>query len=386
MTFLPNARLLGLASLGALMASPALAQDDAYTSGGVSVGQSKTTVNASGITAGLLPGFSTSSNSTDEKDTAFRVFGGYQFNRNFALEGGYFYLGKNSFNAITVPGGTLSGETKVQGVHLDLVGTLPLTERFSALARLGAQQAWSHTSTSGSGAAAGASGTRKHNDGGLKWGLGLQYALNPSMLLRGEVERYRIKDVVGQRQHVNLLSMSLVFPFGRTPEPRRAAAPAYVPPVVSTPAPPVAIYVAPPPVPAPAPVAAAPGPQRVSLSADALFGSNQYNLRPAGTAELDRFSQQLEGATYQSIRVEGHTDRMGSTAFNQNLSEARAASVKDYLVIHGRIDPARIGAKGMSEGTPVTAAADCADSLPRAQLIECLQPDRRVDIEVTGTR
>ena len=61
-------------------------------------------------------------------------------------------------------------------------------------------------------------------------------------------------------------------------------------------------------------------------------------------------------------------------------------SVKDYLVIHGRIDPARISATGLSEGQPVTAAADCPDSLSRARLIECLQPDRRVEIEVTGTR
>lgn len=391
MTRLPASRLLGLASLGVLMAAPALAQDAAYTYGGVSVGQSKTNVNANGIAAGLLPGFSASSSSTDEKDTAFRVFGGYQFNRNFALEGGYFHLGKNSFNAVTVPGGNLSGRSEVQGLALDLVGTLPMTDRFSALGRVGAQHAWSKSSFSGSGAAAGVVGSSKRDDSGLKWGLGLQYELTPSMLLRGEVERYRIKDAVGERQHVDLFSVSLVFPFGRSAEPRRAAAPAYVPPVAAyvappTPmAPPMASPMAPP-VAAPAPVAAVPMPQRVSLSADALFGSNQHTLRPAGTADLDRFSQQLTGTTYQSISVEGYTDRMGSTAFNQNLSEQRAASVKDYLVIHGRIDPTRIGAKGMSESAPVTGAADCADSLPRAQLIECLQPDRRVEIEVTGTR
>ena len=52
----------------------------------------------------------------------------------------------------------------------------------------------------------------------------------------------------------------------------------------------------------------------------------------------------------------------------------------------GNIDPARISATGLSEGQPVTAAADCPDSLSRARLIECLQPDRRVEIEVTGTR
>ena len=162
----------------------------------------------------------------------------------------------------------------------------------------------------------------------------------------------------------------------------------YVPPVVAAPVvmAPVAAYVAPPAPPAPAPVAVVPARQRVSLSADALFGSDKSTVRPEGKAELDTFSTQLGGATYESISVEGHADRMGSTAYNQTLSNARATAVKDYLVVHGKIDPAKISATGMSEGSPVTAMADCSDRLPRAQLITCLQPDRRVEIEVTGTR
>ena len=71
---------------------------------------------------------------------------------------------------------------------------------------------------------------------------------------------------------------------------------------------------------------------------------------------------------------------------NQRLSEQRASAVKDYLVVQGRIDPARISASGLGEARPVTAAGDCNDRLPRARLIECLQPDRRVEIEVQGTR
>jgi OOP family OmpA-OmpF porin len=77
---------------------------------------------------------------------------------------------------------------------------------------------------------------------------------------------------------------------------------------------------------------------------------------------------------------------MGSDAYNQTLSEERAASVKNYLVTSGRIDPAKINAVGKGEGTPVTQAADCSDKLGRAQLITCLHPDRRVEVEVTGTR
>lgn len=382
----PASRLLGLASLGILMAAPAMAQDTSLYYGGASVGQSKTGTDANGLTSGLLPGVSAASSTTDEKDTAYKLFGGYQFNRNFAIEGGYFNLGKNSFNAATVPAGNLTGETKVQGVNLDLVGTLPLTERLSALARIGAHHAWSKSTFSGSGAAAGVPGSNKRDDSGYQMGLGMQYELNPSMWVRGEIERYRTKDAVGQRTNVDLVTVSLVFPFGRAQAPRRAAAPAYVPPQAAEPAPtpPVAVYVAPPAPPAPVPVV--PARQRVSLSADALFGSNQSVVRQKGQTDLDQFGQQLGGATYETISVEGHTDRMGSTAANQTLSDARAASVKDYLVIHGNIDPARISATGKSEGQPVTAAADCPDSLSRTRLIECLQPDRRVEIEVTGTR
>jgi OOP family OmpA-OmpF porin len=380
----PAFHLLGLASLGALIAVPALAQDTSHYYSGVSVGQSKTDIDANGLTSGLLPGVSAASSTTDEKDTAYKLFGGYQFNRNLAIEGGYFTLGKNSFNAVTSPAGTLAGETKVQGLNLDLVGTLPLTERLSALARIGAHHTWSKSRFSGGGAAAAVADNGKRDDSGYKVGLGLQYEVNPSMWIRGELERYRVKNAVGHGANVDLLSVSLVFPFGRAPEPRRAAAPVYVAPVMAAPVvmAPVAAYVAPPTPPAPV----EPPRQRVSLSADALFGSAKSTVRPEGQAELDTFSSQLGGTTYDSISVEGHADRMGSSEYNQTLSNARAASVKDYLVVNGKIDPAKISASGMSEGRPVTALADCSDRLPRAQLIECLQPDRRVEIEVTGTR
>lgn len=382
-------RLLGLASLGALLAAPALAQDTSHYYGGVSAGQSKTDVDAAGLTSGLLPGAAAASSTIDDKGNAFKVFGGYQFNRNIAIEGGYFHLGKSSFNAVTVPGGTLAGESKVQGLNLDLVGTLPLTERFSALARVGVQHAWSKSTFSGTGAGAGVAGSSKRNDSDAKVGLGMQYEISPAMWVRGEFERYRIKNAVGQRNNVDVASVSLVFPFGRAPAPRMAAAPAYVAPAPA-PAPmaPAVVYVAPPvaPTPAPAPVAAAPVPQRVSFSADTLFGFDASAVRPEGKTALDTFSNQLGGATYSSITVEGYTDRKGSEAYNQTLSGERANAVKEYLVTNGKIDPAKISAVGKGESSPVTKMEDCSDKMSRAKLITCLQPDRRVEVEVTGTR
>ncbi|MDP1895523.1 MAG: OmpA family protein [Hydrogenophaga sp.] len=389
-TLRPTIGLLCLAGLGTFLAVPALAQDTSHYYGGVSVGQSKTQTDAAGLTLGLLPGVGVLNSTTDEKDTAYKLFGGYQFNRNIALEGGYFDLGKNSFNANTVPAGTLAGESRVHGLNLDLVGTLPFTERFSALARVGVQHAWSKSTASGTGAGALVAPNSKHNDSGAKVGFGLQYEMSPAVWIRGEVERYRIKNAVGQRNNVDVATLSLVFPFGRAPVQRVAAAPAYVAPAPAYVAP-APVYVTPAPqvvivTPPPAPVVVTPAPQRVNFSADTLFGFDTANVRPEGRAALDKFSNQLAGTRYDTITVEGHTDRKGSAAYNQTLSTERAESVKAYLVNSGRLDPARISAVGKGESMPITTAADCSDKLPRAQLIACLQPDRRVDVEVTGTR
>lgn len=150
MKTLPTVRVLGLASLSMFAAASTLAQDTSHYYGGVSVGLSRTDINVPGLTTGLVPSVgSVPDVTTDEKDTDYKLFGRYQFNRNIALEGGYFNLGKSSFTANTSPAGTLAGETKVHGINLDLVGTLPLTERLSALGRIGAQHLQWHWGRSG---------------------------------------------------------------------------------------------------------------------------------------------------------------------------------------------------------------------------------------------
>lgn len=134
-------------------------------------------------------------------------------------------------------------------------------------------------------------------------------------------------------------------------------------------------------MPAPAPV-----PQRVSMSAESLFGFDASAVKPEGRAELDKFARDLSSANYQTVTVEGHTDRLGSDAYNQKLSEERANAVKNYLVTSGRLDGSKISAVGKGESMPVTKAEDCKGNQRTAALVACLQPDRRVDVEVTGTR
>ncbi len=165
------------------------------------------------------------------------------------------------------------------------------------------------------------------------------------------------------------------------------------PPLPNTPCgpQPVAQYVAPAPAPVAqaAPVAAPPpAPQivreRVALDADALFDFDKAVLRPKGRDALDAFMGKFQGAELQTITAVGHTDRLGSDQYNQRLSEQRAAAVKDYLVSKG-IEPSNVRAEGMGESQPVTKAGECVGGKSK-KLIACLQPDRRVEIEVIGTR
>jgi len=80
----------------------------------------------------------------------------------------------------------------------------------------------------------------------------------------------------------------------------------------------------------------------------------------------------------------GHTDRIGSDAYNQKLSERRAASVKSYLVSKG-VEANRVYTEGKGEKQPVTQPGQCPGA-KSAKVIACLQPDRRVDIELIGTK
>jgi len=135
-------------------------------------------------------------------------------------------------------------------------------------------------------------------------------------------------------------------------------------------------------------VLAAAAPQRVvrkvTFDADTLFDFDKAVLRPEGKTALDAFAGQLGGVDVAAIMAVGHTDRFGSNRYNQALSERRAASVKDYLVAKG-VQPRSVQTRGMGETQPVTKAGDCLGR-QSAKVVACLQPDRRVEVELTGTR
>lgn len=381
-------RLLAVCGLAPFVSAGAFAQaqEGGYYYGGLGVGAARAKLDAEAITREQA-GVTASGFERDDRDTTYKVFGGYQLNRNLGIELGYFRLGSFGFNANTTPAGTLAARSSLQGVNLDLVGTLPLSERWAALGRVGAQYARTRTTLNGTGAAAVLNGTPSERKTNYKVGAGLQYAFSPSFLVRGEVDRYRVSDAVNHRLNVDTLSLSLVFPFGRAESPPpRAMAPVYVAPA---PAPEPVVVQAPPPAvvePPPPPVPVVVPLRRVSFSAESLYGFDKSTLQPDGRSALDTFARELDGTKFDMITVEGHTDRLGTPAYNQTLSQERADAVKSYLVTSGKVDPMKITAVGKGEGSPVTATGDCKGTAATAALIACLQPDRRVEIEVAGTR
>ena len=376
------------------MSPYALAQERPYFYTGVSVGQSQSQLDEQATVNNLL-GYKVPTTGTRRtpEDTGYRLFGGYQMTRNFALEGGYFNLGKSVFDTTTLAG-PLRAQTEAEGVNLDMVYTLPVSERWSVLGRLGAQYAHTRTGYDGRGLAAGRApyvvgvGHSNKEDSNLKVGVGVQYELSRSLFLRGEAERYRIHDGINTKGDIDLYSVSLVVPIGREGRrqaPAMAPTPYVAPAPVAAPAPPPSPMPVATPPPPPPPVVA-PAARRIQFSADSLFSFDKATLRPDGQAALDNFARELKGARFNTITVEGNTDRLGSTAYNQKLSAQRAQSVKDYLSNTIGIDASRISAFGKGESNPVTKPEDCKGNKATPALIACLQPDRRVDVEVTGER
>ena len=382
--------LITAAVLCALPTTAVLAQaGDSYYYWGAGVGQSRLRIDDRRITETLAASnLTTTAIGHDERHVGYKVFVGRQFNRYFGTELGFFDLGKFGYNATTTPAGTLNSSFRVQGANLGVVGTMPLTDNFSLLARIGGQYARTRANVSGTGAVVVGNARPSDRKTNLKIGLGMQYELSPAMLVRAEVERFRVSDAMGNDPRVAMYSVSVVFPFGRADTaPRRSmATPTYDSPRVTQapdPLPPVVVA----PLEPTAPVAAFAPPvmRRVNYAAESFFGFDRSELRPEGMRVLDTFVSELGNTRFETITVQGHADRLGTTEYNQTLSMARAEAVKTYLVNTGRLDGSRIVAVGRSESEPVTLPEACKGPMS-APVIACLQPDRRVQIDVAGSR
>lgn len=214
-------------------------------------------------------------------------------------------------------------------------------------------------------------------------GLGAQYLFNDSFGLQADLRHQWSRAEVKVNNGVvsssdtqtignNLLSLGAIFRFGAPAA--VAALPESQPIPEPTPA-----AAEPEPAPAPAPVAAEPCTPKfetVTIEAEKLFGFDKSKLQAGSKPILDEAAAKIKAnPAVGLVLVTGHTDRIGSDAYNQKLSERRANEVKAYLVSQG-VDASRLQAVGKGESEPVVTC----DGAKSKKVIQCLQPNRRVVI------
>lgn len=340
MRMLSASASFSLSALAALASFPVLAASDNGWYLGGNLGLSNASIDNERITDSMLnAGFSTTSFRDDERDLGFKLLAGYQFNRYLAIEGGYFDLGEFGFTATTAPPGRLNGDVTFRGVNLDLVALLPITERWSGFARVGANHAKAKSAFSGSGAVNVPPSRRENEERSMnaKFGLGMQYLISPAWAVRLEAERYRIDDSVANDGDIDLLSLGLVYRFfgGRT-----ALAPA-------------AVVAAATPKPRTAPAAATT--EEYCSILDIQFEINADEIQREEQEKLAVLGTFLKKYPDTTAVIEGHTDNVGSPAQNRQLSQRRAESVVRYLVKTFGIAPSRLEAVGYGDTRPLAS-------------------------------
>src|SRR5690606_37238638 len=216
-------------------------------------------------------------------------------------------------------------------------------------------------------------------------GLGFQYLFNERFGVQADLRHVVSRAEVGfagdrDRETIvnNYLNIGAIFRFGA---PEKAIEPVAEPTPVST-LPEIE------PAPEPAPLPPLQGPEKpafekVTLQSEVLFGFDKDTLREEGKARLDTevVEKMKAHPQVELVLITGHTDRIGTTAYNQKLSERRAAAVKKYLISQG-IEENRLHTVGKGESEPVVGC----EGIRGKKAIECLQPNRRVVVEIEVQR
>ncbi len=294
--------------------------------------------------------------SDDEQDLGYKLFGGYQFNKNFALEGGYFNLGKFDYS-LSTPNGSLDGNIKVMGLNLDAVAILPITEDFSAFARIGANYAQAKDSFGTTGNISISDNSPKKNDLNYKFGAGLQYAVTNALALRLEAERYRINDAVGNDGDIDLFSIGLIYKFGVKKEVVPVAKEEKVIAIISKKEEILIIVTA---VDAEEKIRESVKQDKsvVLVFEDIHFEFDKSSLSKEARDALKKVITQLKENPKIRMRVAGYTSESGTEIYNQALSERRAQAVKDYLVQENLFTTDKISVIGYGETRPAIPEVD----------------------------
>jgi OmpA-OmpF porin, OOP family len=334
--FLKPTRIALAISLAAMVASPMLLAQEGnkynLTSnwyGGLNIGQTHESINDGAIANREIGGGLTSI-TDDDRDNGYKLFAGYQLNDNFALEAGYFDLGQFGSRAIKDQVGALKTRTKTKGFNVDLVGSLPMTEKLSAFARAGVHYSEAKDRFQGSDNVVVTDRHRRERDVDMKWGGGLQYDFTQKFAMRLEAERYAINDVIGNNGKISMYSLGAIYRFGE-----QNAAPAQA-------------------------MAAAPVTQRSAKLTeeycsmlDIQFEINNDEIQREDLERLAVVGTFLKKYPDTKAVVEGHTDNIGTPEANLKLSRDRAESVMSYLVREQRVANHRISAVGYGDTRPI---------------------------------
>lgn len=312
---------------------------------GAGIGKSRANIDQQKIALDLQnAGFVVNGVQRDRRDDSYKIYGGYQLLPYLALEGGYYDLGEFNFQTDTTPNSMYSGETSIQGVNLALVGTFPLTEQLSALAKLGLVYHDSETRLSSNGLVDVSGRDVDNQYFKHQYGVGLQYQVNTALALRLEAERYRIDDLVGSSGDIDVITVGVLYRYGATEEYREP-----------TPAPQSDAMVTPDAAPETSPAPVAPAEEQVPMTsgvielADVHFEFDQSRLTPATQATLRQHLQKLKATPTAKVRIAGYTSKSGSESYNQRLSERRAEAIKAFLVEEGFASPDRLTTIGFGE-------------------------------------
>ncbi|WWP01048.1 MAG: porin OmpA [Candidatus Dasytiphilus stammeri] len=284
---------------------------------------------------------------------------GYQLNPYLGWELGYDWLGR-----MPNKGTVVNGAFKAYGAQLTTKLSYPITNNMGVYTRLGGM-VWHAESTQNNPIW----GKIQDHDTGISplGAVGLEYSLSKNLVSRLDyqwINNIGDVDSVGTTPDNGMLSLGLTYRFNHevVDVPHVTNISTQMPvqePLIEN--------------------------KHFTLKSDVLFNFDKTTLKQQGKQELDQLYSQIKTIDPNDSQtiVIGYTDRIGSISYNQKLSEKRAQSVADYLILKG-LPAEKILVRGMGEYNPITDHR--CDLKSGSALINCLSPDRRVEIEVTGIK
>lgn len=293
----------------------------------------------------------------------YGVFGGYQITDNFAAEVGYEYFGGSKLKDRQ---DKTEDKHTAHGTTLALKASYPVLADLDVYGRVGAaliRSDYKKTLTDGS-------KEKAHNfKVSPVLAAGVEYAILPELAARLEYQWVARVGNNGKAQEKNgpaprergtefspnmgTVALGLSYRFGQGQAPM------------------------------PAPEAKVVN-KTFNLNSDVTFAFGKADLKPQARNVLDGIYGEIAQVSHANVKVAGYTDRIGSDAYNQKLSQKRAESVANYLVSKG-VSQHAISATGYGKANPVTGNK-CDAVKGRKALIACLADDRRVEIAVSGSK